>query len=89
MGAVEKQLREAIKLHQSGRLSQAKALYRKILKIDPQYAEAHHNLGLVYSKKGALSEAIACFRKATTPKTRSHHGTDSIGRSSAEIGQSG
>lgn len=68
MGAVEKQLREAIKLHQSGRLSQAKALYRKILKIDPQYAEAHHNLGLVYSKKGALSEAIACFRKATTLK---------------------
>ena len=38
--------------------------YRQTLKIKPDYAEAHDNLGLALAGRGQVDEAIACYQKA-------------------------
>ena len=37
--------------------------YKKALRIDPHFAEAHFNLGVAYQEKGDLKEAIAEYQK--------------------------
>ena len=48
----------------SGQLDEAIAEYRKALQIQPDYAEAHNNLGIALYDKRQLDEAIAEYRKA-------------------------
>jgi len=38
--------------------------YNEALRIDPNFAEAHFNLGVAYQEKGKLKEAIAEYEKA-------------------------
>ena len=38
--------------------------YQKALKINPNYAEAHSNLGLAFAQKGRLDDAINEFQEA-------------------------
>ena len=42
----------------------ALASYRQAVSIDPGYAAAHNNIGLVYLHQGRLAPAIACFQQA-------------------------
>lgn len=51
-------LSRAIKLHQSGKLDQAAALYRKLLTLDPKHAKALQMLGVVFSQQGKYMEAV-------------------------------
>jgi hypothetical protein len=37
--------RQAFLLHQQGKLTEAEQLYLTVLRLDPDSAEAHHNLG--------------------------------------------
>ena len=39
------------------------AEYKEALRIDPNFAEAHFNLGVAYQEKGKLKEAIAEYQK--------------------------
>jgi tetratricopeptide (TPR) repeat protein len=50
--------------HQAGRLVQAEAAYRQILTIDPDHANAHHNLGVALHDLGRPAEAAASSREA-------------------------
>lgn len=43
---------------------QALLSYQKALKIDPEYADAYNNLGVLYYKKGRYGEAIEELKKA-------------------------
>ncbi len=43
--ALQKMLQQAIDHHQSGNLEDAETLYRNILEVNPDHAEANHNLG--------------------------------------------
>jgi len=43
---------------------EAIAEYKKAVEINPEYAEAHFNLGLSYYRKGMYDEAIAAFNRA-------------------------
>src|SRR5262249_40675713 len=47
-----------------GRFEEALAHFDQALRLRPDYAEAHNNLGIVYVKQGKLEEAIACFRQS-------------------------
>jgi superkiller protein 3 len=38
--------------------------YRRALKIDPGFGEAHNNLGILLTKQGRTDEAVAEYRKA-------------------------
>ena len=47
-----------------GMLDEAITEFKKAIRINPKYADAHNNLGNTYLNKGMLDEAIAEFKKA-------------------------
>ena len=51
-------------LYDQRKLASAIASYKTAIRIDPNYADAHFNLGLVFGKQGKKSDAIAQFQKA-------------------------
>jgi len=57
-------LQEALRFHQSGELSTAEELYRKIKIIDPFNADALHLLGLLCHQKGDYFNAEVLIREA-------------------------
>ena len=50
---------QALAHHQAGRLLQAEAIYRRILKAQPDDADALHLLGVVAHQRGEHEEAAA------------------------------
>ena len=57
-------LENAVTLHQSGQLSQAEAIYRQLLGIDPTNADALHLLGVIAHQTGNHKSAVASYDKA-------------------------
>lgn len=55
---------EAATHHQAGRLPQAEALYRRVLKSDPNDPEALHWLGVLCQQKGDSKTALKLIKKA-------------------------
>ena len=55
---------QAIILHEKGKLASAERAYKKAIKINPNFVEAHNNLGTVLLDQGRLNEASNAFRKA-------------------------
>lgn len=51
-------------LANSDRLADAENEYRKAVELQPDYAEAHYNLGLLYLKTGDIDRALSAARKA-------------------------
>ena len=48
----------------NGKLQEAAECYQEALAIRPQLANAHANLGYIFSMQGKISETIACYQKA-------------------------
>jgi len=61
---IQHRLDVALKHHRSGRLQKAKALYRKILKLDPGNTDALHMLGLLLHQQNDHETAIRLFNQA-------------------------
>ena len=57
-------IRFALQEVDQGKPAEALACYRRALELKPDYAEAHHNLGLALKDHGKLDEAVACYRRA-------------------------
>ena len=57
-------LEKAFALHQQGRLADAAALYRKILRQNPKNADALHLLGVIEAQGKNLLAAIELFDRA-------------------------
>ncbi|HEX4943727.1 MAG TPA: tetratricopeptide repeat protein, partial [Usitatibacteraceae bacterium] len=56
---------EAATHHQAGRLAQADALYRTVLRAHPDNRDAHHNLGVLAMQRGlGVEKALVHFRTA-------------------------
>jgi tetratricopeptide (TPR) repeat protein len=74
-------------LRDKGQLDAAIACYDKAIELDPKYAAAHTNLGIVLRDKGQLDAAIACWKKAIEldPKLASAHGN--LGNALKDKGQ--
>ena len=49
---------------EAGRLPEAEAAYREVLKLAPEYDGAHHNLGVALRRQGKLYESVGSIRKA-------------------------
>ena len=47
-----------------GKLAEAVASYRRALELNPDFAEAHNNLGTTLKDQGKLAEAVASYRRA-------------------------
>jgi predicted TPR repeat methyltransferase len=52
-------------LHRAGRLDEAEAIYRSLLKREPLHPDALHFLGVLEHQRGHVSEAIQLIRRAT------------------------
>jgi len=57
-------LKAAIQHHQSGRLVEAKALYRRVLNVDGRHADALHLLGVIDHQIGRNDDAVNRIGKA-------------------------
>lgn len=62
--AAQKAFEKASKLVKKNRYAQAAALFEKAVEIDPEFADAHNDLGAQYMALGRLAEAELQFRKA-------------------------
>jgi tetratricopeptide (TPR) repeat protein len=47
-----------------GRFQEAIAAYQQAIHLNPEYAEAYQNLGVVLLKLGNVTESLAAFRQA-------------------------
>ena len=54
----------AVAMSSQGKLSEAEAEYRALLKREPKNFDALNNLGNIYLKKNELSKALLCFKQA-------------------------
>jgi protein O-GlcNAc transferase len=54
----------AVQHHQAGRLQEAERFYRQVIALQPDYAEAHSNLGNALRDKGEYDDAVAAYREA-------------------------
>lgn len=61
---LEQMLHQAIQHHQAQRFAEAEGLYRQILRRNPDYAPANHNLGVLAAQSGQLTTAIPLLHKA-------------------------
>ena len=57
-------LTEAVRLHQAGQLDEAAALYRKVLNVQPNSADALHLLGMIALQQGQAQTALELIGKA-------------------------
>ena len=56
---------EEAKAHfRNGKLRDAERAYKKAIKINPNHADAHNDLGNLYLQKGQLKESLNAYRKA-------------------------
>ena len=55
---------QAIHFHQQGDLTQAKALYQKIIADNPKHADAHHLMGLAYAQEDDFRQAITSIQQS-------------------------
>jgi FkbM family methyltransferase len=56
--------RQAINMAMHGRLEQAVAHFEQALQLNPDYGEAHNNLGNVFYFQGRFDAAVACYEQA-------------------------
>lgn len=61
---VAAQFQRAVTLQQEGKLAEAADEYRALLKLKPDYMEAHANLGVVLARLGKYEEAVASYEAA-------------------------
>ncbi|MBF0294300.1 MAG: tetratricopeptide repeat protein [Magnetococcales bacterium] len=60
----EAALRQAVALHQAGRLTEAEQRYREVLRVAPGHPDANHNLGLLAAATGRPELALSHLRAA-------------------------
>jgi len=72
---ISKSLSLAVKAHQSGNISQAEVLYRKILQVDPENANSLHLLGLIAHQTRNNQESIDLISRAiaNSPRIANFH----------------
>lgn len=66
-------MRRAFPLHEAGNVAEAQRLYREILAIAPDYADAHHLLGTIEHEAGRDQAAIPHLRNAVRIDPKNMH----------------
>ena len=64
MATISEALAIALRHHQDGRLQAAEQIYRQILQVKPDQADAIHLLGVLAHQAGRPDEAVAFYRRA-------------------------
>ncbi len=61
-------MRRALRAHGEGKLQEASELYGRILSIDPEFAPAWINLGVLLRRIGKLKSAVTCLKRGIALK---------------------
>ena len=70
----------ALQNHNKNNLRVAENLYKEILKINPNHANAHNNLGIVLEQLGESKKAMICFQKAVQINPNFAHAYYNLGK---------
>jgi tetratricopeptide (TPR) repeat protein len=84
---IERKLNGARALHQAGRLTEAEALYREILGVDPNHPDGLHLLGVIAQQRGHNESAVELIRKAIARKARVADFHCNLGNALAALGR--
>src|SRR5688572_21721001 len=80
-------LASAIRLHQSGRLAEAEAIYRQILAADPHHADALQLLGAIAHQLGQHGAAIALIERSLSIAPGNGRALNNLGEALRATGQ--
>jgi protein O-GlcNAc transferase len=80
-------LQQALKLHQTGRLQEAEAIYRRVFAQQPDHPVVPHLLGVLTAQTGRRAEAYELLRKATELQPRNAEVFNDIGSLTAMQGR--
>ena len=61
---VQSEFENAFALHQQGKLDEAEALYRAVLRVQPMHADTLHLLGVVQAQRQNLTEAATLIERS-------------------------
>lgn len=81
--------REALAMLKSGRLKEARKLYRQLLSGAPQDPEIHHYLGIISLQTGRPAEAVKQIRKAVALKPDYASAHNNLGQALDAAGRPG
>ena len=70
-----------------GELDDALKAYKKAISIEPNFAEAHYNMGNVMQDQGNLEEAIIAFNKAVEIKSNYFEALNNMGNALQDLGR--
>lgn len=87
MISTEHEIKTGLQLQQSGRLDEARRCYQKVLRVDPQHADANHLLGLMAYHSGRHNEAVMQIQKALARRPASAVFLNSIGAAYQALGR--
>jgi tetratricopeptide (TPR) repeat protein len=77
--------REAVALHDRGRLGEAEQRYQSVLRADGRHFQALCRLGLIRVQQGRLGDAVGLFRRALKVEGRSAYAHHILGAALAGI----
>lgn len=80
-------IREALALHQAGRLPEAEGFYRTIVAAHPEDFNALHLLGVVWTQQGRYDEAVTIISKALVRNPRSFDAHYNLGNALNALGR--
>ncbi len=76
----------AMQRHRAGHLTDAEALYRHILQLQPGHPDALHLLGLLAHQRGSYEEATGLLRKAIRSYPNAPHFHNNLGETRRAMG---
>jgi predicted TPR repeat methyltransferase len=80
-------LRQAVALHQQGRLEQARDLYRQVLALDPRQFDALHLSGVIERQHGNPAQAVELIRQALAIDPQQARAHCNLGAALQDLGQ--
>jgi tetratricopeptide (TPR) repeat protein len=69
-----------------GKLDRAISCYRRAIRINADFAEAHNDLGTAYYAKGWFREAVECYREAVRLNPRNYSAYANMGEALLKLG---
>ena len=78
---------EALRHQHQGKLNEAIRLYKQVLALTPNHAEAWNNLGVALATQGQVEGALTAFSKATVVDPSSAEARNNLGLALAGQGR--
>jgi predicted TPR repeat methyltransferase len=77
----------ALQIHRRGHLVEAEILYRKIIEAAPDYADAHHFLGVLMHQRGNSDAAVELINQSIALNPGEPNYYNNLGNVLAEVGR--